>query len=42
MDAFENITGFPDAVGAVDGSIFKLEIPFDYEGLASMFYRAPS
>ena len=34
MDAYERMTGFPDAVGAVDGSIFRLEQPFEYEGFA--------
>ena len=31
--------GFPDAIGAVDGSIFKVERPFDYEGSECVIQR---
>ena len=30
---FEKMSGFPDVIGAVDGSIFHVERPFEYEGL---------
>lgn len=32
---FEEMCGFPDAAGAVDGSLFRLERPFEYEGFVS-------
>jgi hypothetical protein len=29
---FEKLGGFPDIAGAIDGSLFKVERPFDYDG----------
>lgn len=35
---FEDVCSFPEVVGAVDGSLFEIERPFDYEGFAYQIY----
>ena len=36
---FESMCGFPDAVGVVDGSIFRIERPFGYEEYVNKQWR---
>ena len=36
---FESMCGFPDAVGAVDGSIFRIKRPFEYDGYVKKRWR---
>ncbi|CAK4272681.1 unnamed protein product, partial [Aphanomyces euteiches] len=31
-EKFESIRGFPDVAGAIDGSLFEIERPYEYEG----------
>ena len=34
---FESCCGFPDTVGAIDGSLFRIERPFEFDGQDSHY-----